>query len=140
MGPSKESCTVHSGWTAWMDKHVHSAQWLNCVNGQTAQYTWVPAKMDKLREWLNVHSVKGSHFNRRNVQLTQSKCTLNKLFKCPFDMINFANLFYYSAYFCYYSWVSLHFLVLFIGSSILLQLTFIFMYSTFNEKLSVSAK
>ena len=22
--------------------------------------------------------------------------------KCPFDMINFANLFYYSTYFCYY--------------------------------------
>ena len=38
----------------------------------------------------------------------------------------FANLFYYSAYFCYYLLVILHFLVLFMGSTILFQLTFIF--------------
>ena len=51
-----------------------------------------------------------------------------------FDMINFANLFYYLAYFCYYLWVSLHFLVLFIDSIVLFQLTFTFIYSTFSKK------
>ena len=54
--------------------------------------------------------------------------------------IIFANLFYYSAYFCYYSWVSLHFLVLFIGPTILFQLTFTFIYNTYSKKFSVSAK
>ena len=49
-------------------------------------------------------------------------------------MINFASLFYYSAYFCYYSWISLHFLVLFMGSIILFQLTFTFIYNTFSKK------
>ena len=28
---------------------------------------------------------------------------------CTFGMINFANLFYYLAYFLYYSWVSLYY-------------------------------
>ena len=35
--------------------------------------------------------------------------TLSSFIKCLFGMINFANLFYYSVYFYYYSWVSLHF-------------------------------
>ena len=60
--------------------------------------------------------------------------------QCRFGMINFVNLFYYSAYFCYYSQVPLYFLVLFMGSTILFQLTFSFIYSTFNEKFSVSTK
>ena len=54
--------------------------------------------------------------------------------------IIFSNLFYYSAYFCYYSWVTLHFLVLFIDPTILFQLTFTFIYSTFNKKILVLAK
>ena len=54
--------------------------------------------------------------------------------------IIFSNLFYYSAYFCYYSWVTLHFLVLFISPTILFQLTFTFIYSTFSKKILVSAK
>ena len=33
--------------------------------------------------------------------------------------IIFANLFYYSAYFCYYLWVPLHFLVLFMDLTVL---------------------
>ena len=45
-----------------------------------------------------------------------------------------ANLFYYLVYFCYYLWVLLHFLVLFINLTILFQLTFTFIYSTFNKK------
>ena len=48
-------------------------------------------------------------------------------------MINFANLFYYSAYFLYYLWVSLNFLVLFMGSTILFQLNFTFIYSIFSK-------
>ena len=54
--------------------------------------------------------------------------------------LNFANLFYYSAYFWYYSWVSLHFLVLLMCLTVLFQLTFTFIYSTFSKKFSVSAK
>ena len=42
-------------------------------------------------------------------------------------------LFYYLAYFCYYSWGPLHFLVLFISLAVLFQLTFIFIYSTFSK-------
>ena len=60
--------------------------------------------------------------------------------QCLFGMINFVNLFYYSAYFCYYSWLLLYFLVLFMGSTILFQLTFTFIYSTFNKKFSISTK
>ena len=55
-------------------------------------------------------------------------------------LIIFARLFYYSAYFYYYSWVSLHFLVLFMGLTVLFQLTFTFIYSTFSKKFSVSVK
>ena len=39
-------------------------------------------------------------------------------FVCLVKII-FVNLFYYSAYFCYYSWVLLHFLILFIGLIVL---------------------
>ena len=54
--------------------------------------------------------------------------------------IIFANLFYHLAYFCYNSWVILHFLVLFMSPTVLFQLTFTFIYSTFSKKFSVSAK
>ena len=54
--------------------------------------------------------------------------------------IIFGNLFYYLACFYYYSWASLHFLVLFMGPTILFQLTFIVIYSTFNKEFSVLAK
>ena len=59
----------------------------------------------------------------------------------------FASLFYYSTYFCYYSWASLYFLVLFMSPTILFQLIFIFIYSTiyephctFNKNFSVLVK
>ena len=55
-------------------------------------------------------------------------------------MINFANLFYYSAYFLYYLWVLLHFLVLFMGHIVLFQLNFTFIYNTFSKKISILAK
>ena len=48
--------------------------------------------------------------------------------------IIFVNLFYYSADFYYYSWVPLYFLVLFMSLTVLFQLTFTFIYSTFNKK------
>ena len=65
---------------------------------------------------------------------------LNFLAKYLFGRIIFANLFYYSAYFYYYLWVLLHFLILFMGLTILFQLTFTFIYNTFNKKFSVSTK
>ena len=49
-------------------------------------------------------------------------------------------LFHYLVYFCYYSWALLHFLALFLGPTILFQLPFTFIYGTFNNKFSVSAK
>ena len=49
-------------------------------------------------------------------------------------------LFYYLTYFCYYLRVSLHFLVLFMDPTVLFQRTFNFIYSTFSNKFSVSAK
>ena len=67
-----------------------------------------------------------------------SECEFGSKFKS--QLILLFILFYYSAYFYYYLWVLLHFLILFIGLTILFQLTFPFMYSTFNKKFSVSAK
>ena len=49
-------------------------------------------------------------------------------------------LFYYSAYFCYYSWDPLHFLVLFMGLTVLFQLNFTFIYSIFSNKFLFSVK
>ena len=49
-------------------------------------------------------------------------------------------LFYCSVYFYYYLWVILHFLTLFIGSMVLFQLTFTFIYNTFSYYFSVLAK
>ena len=54
--------------------------------------------------------------------------------------MKFADLFYYSTYFCYYLWVSLHFLALFMGLTVLFQLIFTFIYITFSKNFSVSAK
>ena len=47
---------------------------------------------------------------------------------------------YYLAYFCYYLWAFLYFLILFMGLTVLFQLTFTFIYSTFNNKFLVSVK
>ena len=62
----------------------------------------------------------------RRVQLPKKKMIIiipshfaNRETKCLFGIINFVNLFYYSAYFWYYLWVPLHFLVLFMGPTIL---------------------
>ena len=52
----------------------------------------------------------------------------------------FANLFYYSAYFYYYLWVPLHFLILFMNSTVLFQFTFTFIYNNFSKKFTVSVK
>ena len=55
-------------------------------------------------------------------------------------LMKVANLFYYLTYFCYYLWISLHFLILFISLTVLFQLTFTFIYSTFSKKFWVSTK
>ena len=52
------------------------------------------------------------------------------------DKLFLAILFYYSAYFCYYSQALLHFLVLFMDPAVLFQLTFTFIYSIFSKKIS----
>ena len=44
------------------------------------------------------------------------------------------------AFFWYYLWVSLYFLVPFISLTLLFQLTFTFIYSTFSKKFSISIK
>ena len=62
----------------------------------------------------------------------------NLMIQCQFGMINFANLFYYLAYFCYYLQISLHFLILFMGLIVLFQLTFTFIYSIFSLLLSIN--
>ena len=51
-----------------------------------------------------------------------------------------ASIFYQLAYFCYYSWVLLHFLILFMNSIVLFQLTCSFIYSTLIKKFSISTK
>ena len=43
-------------------------------------------------------------------------------------------------YFYYYLWVSLYFLVLLMSLTVLFQLTFTFIYSTFSKKFSILAK
>ena len=45
-----------------------------------------------------------------------------------------ANLFYYLAYFWYYSWALLHFLILFMGPTVLFQLTFFFFYLQYFQQ------
>ena len=70
--------------------------------------------------------------------------------KCSFVVIKFVNLFYYLVYFYYlfyyliyfnyYLWALLYFLILFIDLIILFQLTFTFIYNTFNKKISISTK
>ena len=47
---------------------------------------------------------------------------------------------YNLVYCCYYLWVLLHFLVLFMGLTVLFQLTFTSIYSTFSKKISVLTK
>ena len=62
------------------------------------------------------------------------------ILKCALAWIIFTNLFYYLTYIFYYLWVSLHFLVLFMGATVSFHLTFTFIYSTFSKKFLVSAK
>ena len=80
--------------------------------------------MEKLLKKKNCESHKQCTGPTGNTTTTQ-KLTLEK--------INFANLFYYSAYFFYYLWVLLYFLILFIGFTVLFQLIFTFIYSTFTK-------
>ena len=68
------------------------------------------------------------------------QCKIFFLLSVHLTKIIFANLFYCLAYFCYYLWVLLHFLVLFMGFTLLFQLLFIFIYSTFSKKFSISVK
>ena len=86
---------------------------------------------------LNTIEIEGSNyvilFESRS---PKSLCSIVQL-RLHLDSLFFTNLFYYSAYFCYYSWDPLHFLVLFMGLTVLFQLIVIFIYSTFNKKFSI---
>ena len=59
---------------------------------------------------------------------------------CVFGKNLKTSLFYYSAYFLLLFMVSLRFLVLFMDSTVLFQLTFTFIYNIFNKQFSVLAK
>ena len=61
--------------------------------------------------------------NNKKMALFLKKKKKKGLSVCLAKII-FANLFYYSVYFCYYSWALLYFLILFMGLIILFQLTF----------------
>jgi len=81
-------------------------------------------------------------FFLRNKNTFLSRQEVPNYFNSSVCLVNlfFANLFYCSVYFCYYSWILLHFLILFIGLIVLFQLTFTFIYSTFNKKFLILAK
>ena len=64
---------------------------------------------------------------------TTASCNPNAYFSVFLAKIIFANLFYYLAHFFYYSWLSLHFLLLFINLTVLFQLIFTFIYNTFSK-------
>ena len=83
--------------------------------------------------------------NSQNARLTlHGSCQIGSLIifcvSVRLALMKIASLFYYLAYFCYYLWVSLHFLVLFMSPIVLFQLTFTFIYLIFGKKFSVSAK
>ena len=61
-------------------------------------------------------------------------CIWQKLFLSTYFTIQFIFCF------CYYLWALQYFLILFMGLTVLFQLTFTFIYSTFSKKLSVSTK
>ena len=49
-------------------------------------------------------------------------------------------LFYYSDCFCYYLWILLHFLTLFMSLAVLFQLIFTFIYNFVSNKFLISTK
>ena len=61
--------------------------------------------------------------SKKNGFVSQKKKKKKALSVCLAKII-FANLFYYSVYFYYYSWALLYFLILFMGLTVLFQLTF----------------
>ena len=72
----------------------------------------------------------------------RSSCTISVTFLILFTVFSVKSqiFFYYLAYFYYYSWVSLHFLILFMDPAILFQLLFSFIYSTFSKFFLVLTK
>ena len=64
----------------------------------------------------------------------------NETYSVRLAKLIFVNLFYYSAYFCYYLWVLLHFLVLIMSFTILfsqlLHLSIVFSVKSFQFQLN----
>ena len=57
-----------------------------------------------------------------------------RILHMPLGWVEFFNLFPLLAYFCYYSWVLLYFLILFMDPTILFSLFFNFFFYTFSKK------
>ena len=99
--------------------------------------TWHIMQSDYEEAWdkmIQTYKIKCAFFFSKKEKEKKIKCVFGICLKSHFFFF-----FYYSAYFCYYSWVPLHFLVLFIGPIVLFQLPFNFIYSTFSKKFSISA-
>ena len=89
-----------------------------------------------------------AHFGH-NILARNRYCSLfTRLFGLGIGLKNqFFFIFLYLAYFCYYSvyfyyylWVSLYFLIQFMGPIVIFQLRFSFIYNTFGKKFSISVK
>ena len=86
------------------------------------------------------HSLQHSNSKKKRFTAFPELHMLIFFIKLHLYSLFFANLFYYSTYFYYYSWALLHLLVLFIGPAILFQPSFTFIYNIFSKKISVSHK
>ena len=119
---------------------------LDCIitNGVSSgrHELWFPQFCSMPALIYEIHRLALVHDPRKLVYTSLSlltDCTLNYIL-WAFGLMKVASLFYYLAYFYYYSWALLHFLILFMSSTVLFQLTFTSIYSTFNKNFSVLAK
>ena len=69
---------------------------------------------------------KNNALNKITKRVHDIKYKILEAYVCVWQKNIFVSLFYYSDYFCYYSWALLHFLILFMSLTILFQLTFTF--------------
>ena len=86
------------------------------------------------------HSLQHSNSKKKRFTAFPELHMLIFFIKLHLYSLFFVNLFYYLTYFYYYSWVLLHFLVLFIGPAVLFQPSFTFIYNIFSKKNLISAK
>ena len=123
-------------WNWWDTKNFIGVIW----NAIPLCITWI------IQKEYNNRTFEGLEHSFANVKLSLL-CTfytwmamLSGHSVCVWHWLKKSAFFYYLAYFCNYSQVLLHFLVLFMSSTVLFQLPFSFIYSTFSKKFSISAK